>query len=244
MSNTFYKNYDISTINSGEHFAPRPARDPAEIERRRDMRATGALVLEQQQRGIDMTIEMLLAIDDPNEQAKAAQMLGGTLLYTARYLLGLGEQDAMRRTLKLPVIADDTGWRENPDDFQLKLFRTLREASARTEELAEIKRKHRHIGPLERKLGRLIGHGALALSVFPLIRISEDQKALDIQAVVRESALTMHQRAQATSERLGMNISAAHLADTLSPQGIELQTRASDPIAAAYLRASQVTLAA
>ena len=235
--NTLYKNYDLSNIHAGEDFVPRRSRDPEEIERRTLQRGTGALILEQQAKGIDIILDMLESIEDPQERGKAAQMLGGTLLFTAGHMLGLGEFDTMRRTLKLPVIAEPEGWRETPSFYEKKVRSALFDTSKRSIELAAYKRERRSPGPLSRQLGRAVGNTGLMLSVFPLPRLAKESAAVDIQAMVRESALVMHQKAQETSERLGERVSAAQLADPLSKQGLDIQLHASDEVASAYVGA-------
>lgn len=243
MSKTPFRNYDSPTINSGEHYVPGRSRDPEEIAWRHGVGGTGAVVLRQQYRGLLTGRHMLETVEDPNEKAKIAQMFGGSLLFTARYLFGLDDQDVMRRTLKLPLLAVE-GWRENPENYERKFFSALGEVSFATMELAQRKGEKLPVGNLEMKLGRAIGNVGLMASVFPLIRISPDQDPYDIQAVVRQSALNMHQKAVEHSERIGVNMSAAHLADPLSPQGISILRDASDEEAAAYEESLGLALAA
>lgn len=231
------KQFEQSTqARTGNHYIPPRARfDEAEIERRRAQAGTKALVVELQQASLEhVVLQMLDAIEDPQEQAIAAQLLGGALVSTASYLTTPDNDPRMRHNFALPQIADNEGWRQTPEGFKITLARDLAEAARLSEELATLRRERQPVRNLSMKVGKAIGRAGLDLSVYPLTSAFTDTRADFAQMTVREHAQNMQDSAIRLSESVDMNLSAAMLVDEFSPIGVHIQKEAPDAVVQAY----------
>jgi hypothetical protein len=220
----------------GNHYKPSRARfDEAEIERRRAQAGTNTLVVEYQQTALErVVLQMLDAIEDPHEQAIAAQLLGGALFSTATYLTTPDNDPRMRHNFKLPQIADNEGWRQTPEGFKVALAQDLAEAARLSEELANLRRERLPVRNLPMKVGKAIGKAGLDLSIYPLTPTFTETRADYAQMTVREHAQNMQDAAIRLGESVDMNLSAAMLVDEFSPIGVHIQKEAPDAVVQAY----------
>lgn len=230
------KNYEIPTTKrAGEHFTPRRAHNTDEIERRRAQAGKNVLILEEQQKGIEIALDMLMAIEDPNERAIAAKIVGGALLSSAAYLFDADPYIRMRHTGKLPILADLEGWREDSEHYdRVKVEHGLVEAAQLSHHLAEVRRRELDIPKEHLVTARALASAGLNLAVWPLPPLSAHDKPKDIQLMVRESALDMQNASVALGEKVGTIPSVAQLADHLSPLSVELQRTAPAVVVDAY----------
>jgi hypothetical protein len=231
------KQFERSTqINVEPHYPPSRVRfDEAEIARRREQAGTGALVLEYQRDALQhIVLQMLDAIEDPNEQAIAAQLLGGTLLSTTGYLVNAERDPSLRHNFKMPLLADETGWRQTQEGLRATLVNDLTDAVRLNEVLIDLRRDRHPVRNIPMKLGKTIGKAALDLAPYPLVAASVQGRPDHVQLMVKGQAQDMHDRAIRLGKEIGVNPSAAMLVDELSPLGVYIQTKASDAIAKAY----------
>lgn len=225
------KNHDAPTLHrTGENYIPPRTHNPIEAARRHERAGTGALIIELQQLGIENALQILQLIEDPNERARAAKFIGGTLLSTAQELFDEDPNIRLRHTLRLPQIADLEGWREDPTEYEFKTFQLLQRAALSSAELASSKAEKQATYKMSQDTARAVGNAGLQLAMFPLPRLAAESSAKDLQLIVRESALDMQNGAIRLSEKIGTNPTIAQFADAYSPLVVELHRNYSPEI--------------
>lgn len=229
------KNYELSTLRrTGEHYIPRRSHGPVEIERRRAQGGKGVLILEQQQRGIEVASNWLSSIEDPNQRARLAKIMGGAMLFSAGYVFDGDSRLRMRHITKLPLVAEHDGWRETTEGYDAKSYASLETAALATEELLVARRNEFVLPRHFMDAARAVGNAGLRLALLSPRSCSENDRPKDLQLMVLESARDMHNAAIELGEKLGTPPSIAQLADRLSPLSVELQRTEPDELIGGY----------
>jgi hypothetical protein len=235
---TLPTNHDSSALEHfGKYYEPRRAKesDTKEVERRRAQAGTGALILEHQLGGFGLLKHMIENTRDPHDRGHIARRGSGILLATAPLLFrGTDNEIRMRRVLKYAQVADETGWRQDPDAYEARLLASLDASIGITAELADLKRNRQPWQRTSREAARLIGNTGLMLGMFPLPAFTDRDKAQNIMLMVRQSALTAESQALQLGQRIGVAPTAALLSDPLGPLSFDIQNSEPEAYASAY----------
>lgn len=214
---------------------PRRSHDPIEIEFRRQQAGTGALMHQLEQRAINIAVDVLESIEDPHERALFAKLVGGAFLGSADYIFETGASDVrMRHNLALPMVAEEEGVVHSPESYRRKVHQDIVEAARLSLELATLKREKQPLGNIPMRVARAHGRAGLSLSLYPLPRIGESSRPVDVQDMVFETAIDLRSAAVATSKQIGTRISIAQLADRVSPLGVHILRTMPDSVAGSF----------
>lgn len=229
---------------AGAHFTPRPSFKADEIAFRKEQAGTGALMHQMERDGIEVATRILSTIEDPNERAAFAKIVGGSLLGSAGYIFEQYSQYlAMRHNLEMPRIATKEGIAFTPEAFNDKLFHDLGVAARLSDQLALVRREKLPVGRLPMQVARAHGRAALNLAMWPLPLIGETSRPSDVQDMVFESAIDMRSAAVSLSKATGTRTSVAQFTDIVSPLNVHV-LRTAPPAVAEGLEASLAEQAA
>jgi len=215
-----YKHFDLPTEHlRGEHYVPARARDEDEIARRRTL-LPGALLAEQQAKGLRVIMGILEHVQEEPDVQFASELLSATGINTSWYALA---RDAlvMRRRLYLPQLADDTlDFRLSPAGVRDEAYGGIVEAGV----FADLYRDEHYEGaPLKRTrqaFGRAIGNASLGLGCLELGSAHLRMNAFDAQLAARQQGQRAIERARQLELQLGAAPSLAQLADVDSPLAV------------------------
>jgi hypothetical protein len=231
------KQFEQSTqARTGNHYIPPRARfDEAEIERRRAQAGKQVLIVELEKAGLEhLALPFLRKIEEPNQRARVAQLIGGVIFHTIPYHTTPPNDPRMRHNHALTMVADESGWRQTPEGLDAVLAADLAEAIRLETQLADARREGVSTGNLPMKVGKAMSKAAIDLSIWPLSPVMTETRADNAQLMVREHAQNMQDTAIRLSESLGVNLSAAMLVDEYSPLSIHIQKTESDEVVQAY----------
>lgn len=237
-----YKHFDLPTqhLAGEQHYVPSRARNAEEIERRR-MRPRGALVAEQQWRGLEIAGYMLAAQEDTKTAAFIGRLLAASALNSAWYGFA-ARSDVMRRRLHLPLVPVAT-----LEDHTASAS-SLEQATQHTKDAAtaskglvraiEAQTPYRHQG--KEHVGRTVGNAALSIACLPLGDYPVFETSFVAQQAARQYSLEALQDARALQHDLGTSPSLAQLADPDSDLSLYIRREAPDAIYAAFEEATDL----
>ena len=228
------RNFDLPAkhINEtdGANYTPPRARDPQEIERRQALRP-GSLLREYQAQGAivaQATFEHPLT--EPEDIDYVRRRLAIPLLNSAWYNFADSSTTPdifMRRTLKLPVLADDNAeWRETKQGLTLRVRQGLAETARLASTLSIRYQQGYETTRLEKRLGRTMGNTALTLISLQHANAPLGMSEADIQDIVMLDASELLQAAQTSYEGTGVHASVAQMPDHDSPLAVDWRRNA------------------
>lgn len=178
-----------------EHAKPASARQPAEIYFRRSRR-TGALVLDQQRKGLVIAGEManILAFRDVDDGGFSINMLAMASVNTSFYSFANGAR-VMDRKLDLPQLVteldDGVLVQASEEELLFRAAESMDEAYSQGTLLYSAFEKRREGTTLNRRLGKNLGNSSLLLASVSQVETVAGLGAFDAQVVVRDHLLTM-----------------------------------------------------
>ncbi len=223
--NTSRRNFDLPAkhINEtdGANYVPPRARDDEEIARRQALRP-GTLLREYQATGANVAKAIFdQPLAEPEDIDYVRRKLAIPLLNSAWYSFADGTKTPdmfMRRTLKLPVLADDKAeWRATKQGLTVRVQQGLAETARLASILSLQYRQSFETTKLEKKLGRTMGNTALTLISLQHANAPLGMSEADIQNIVMLDASELLEDAQTSYKGTGVHASVAQFADPTSP---------------------------
>ncbi len=231
---TSRRNFDLPTkhINEtdGANYVPPRAFEPQEIARRQGQRP-GTLLREYQASGANVAKAVFdHPFTEPEDITYVRRKLAIPLLNSAWYSFADGTKTPdifMRRTLKLPVLADDNAeWRATKEYLTGRARQGLADTARLASTLALRYRQGYETTRLEKNLGRTMGNTALTLVSLEHANAPLGMSEQDIQNVVLLDASELLEDAQTSYEGTGVHASVAQFPDPYSPLSIDWRQNA------------------
>ena len=227
---------------NGEHYVPPRSRNSVEAFRRRTL-PTGAVLAEQQQRGLLLVSKVLELVEDPQEATFLYELLAGSGINSAAY--SLQTDRTQRSRLKLPILADDYAeWRQDieglKDNSQHNLLGSL--ALAETVVTKTINRSpsvERHT----RSFGHQMGKTAIEFAVLSTGTLGGGS-AYDVQDWARQQGLKALDFARTAHRKIGSHPSIAQFDDRDSDVMVYTRRNAPDQVVIALEQAIEEPVAA
>lgn len=222
------------------HFAPRSARESAEISRRR-AHPRNTLILEEQEKGLQIALLGLQQATSLNDIKEWADCVVPALLGSAPYHMN---GDVMGRHVSLPMLAHHD-YQKRPNSEQL-----LQQALIANEKALEwaryltvahvVKLPRPQERRIELKTAKAVAHAGFMLRCIELGDITADPannlSNKEVQKLVRSNCMQAVQEAGTLALEIGAFPSAAQLPDQISPLSIEIQRAGSNFAHSTYLK--------
>jgi hypothetical protein len=215
-----FKDFDLPAQHLSmvdAHHVPRRARNQDEADRRR-ARPAGALILEAQLHGIQMSADVLRQLDDKSGITFASRVIALAGLNSAYYTYPKG--GVMRRRLSLPNMFGADG--EAPPtaaEHRQAARQSLREATIAAEGLT-LAADERERRPHRMALGRHLGETSLLLACTDLTDILPLDSERAAALVIRDYSMQILNEARAASYEFGTPPSMAQFPDPHSDVSI------------------------
>jgi len=219
-------------------FVPRASREEPETARRKGNPA-GTLILEEQERGLEIIAAGLGEVGSVEEAVDWAGCMALAGVGTSPYLFNGA---VMNRHVALPMLAtEDPSQRPSSEQLVEKTrqaFLTARDfagslTAAHTLRIGGEKKEQ-----LRLKTGRAIAYASFLMATIELGDVVADPTSAlsnhGVQMMVRDACMQTVQQAGTVSLEIGAFPSAAQLADPLSPLAVEIQRAGSDSVDRIY----------
>ena len=240
MNKLPFSNFDLPRQHLGPegHYVPPKARADAEIIRRRAL-PSGTLLLEQQQKGIEIAGKMFAIAAAGEERKYVAGMIALAAINTGWYAYAQGADDVMRRRLELPKMADhETDQRQTSEELTGLISQGLDAASKLAATVQTERAANRDRFSTMKSFGRCVGNVALLAAVDHHNAANISGNAYIVQKEVRDIALTTLESARQAVHTTGAHPSFAQFADLHGPQVTHLYNHAPNGVVEAFEQAA------
>lgn len=231
-----YTQFDLPTrhLTGNNHYIPPRARDSSEAERRHDL-PSGTVLLEQQHRGLLVASRVLEVVNDADDIAYTAQLIGACGLNSAHYQFARGS-GFMRRHTALPYLAQPIDQPRPTSEDILASSRTKLSRVAETAGTLANIHAERRFGERDKAevLGRSMTHAALEAACAPIADNISSRGAFAVQAAVRAHCLDTLDSARNLGIELGTPPSFAQLADPDSDLSVHVRRGAPSDVFYAF----------
>lgn len=214
------KRFNVSTQRFGlEDPLPAMSDDLEEIAYRKTLRGTGALVYEQEARGVDVLSWALAQLEGDKLAQGALAEIGSSAMYvSAGYHLRDDENTTMDHFSALPWMLDEHDKFITPAHYSDDVFKKLAGVSRRIQELAPLKKERRLAPSKSVRLGSQMGSAAAFLANFPSTTYSDELDSIaSVQHGIKVSAIEARDRV----------IDIARESDGVAPSLIQFADRTS-----------------
>ncbi len=208
-----YKDFDLSTEHlNGRAYIPPFTRNETERQRRH-LLPPGTIILEQQRRGLAISVALLERITEPQDLQFAARMIAMGAINSSWYLYG-EHAPVMRRRLNLPELASaESDWRQDTQGLLVKTRHDLVSATELAEATVATHINRASTQKIRSQLGRRVGNASLGLASLEVGTTAQSLSAFAVQARARQEGLQLIEDARTLGDRTGTHPSIAQLAD-------------------------------
>jgi len=241
---TPYKNFDLPTHHlTDQHYIPARTRRADEAERRRAL-PRGTILREYERDGLANIRHIVAGAEDDRDFAFIQDILAACALNSSWYTYAQ-QAERMRRTLTLPTLFDpETGERREPSALQTDAVASLDLAIEQADGLVAA-HTERRLKPRQLFVaGRAMGNTALKVSALSLGTATYGLSPAEASVAVRRHGLATVERARTLQDELGVNASAAQLADPNSEVSVYIRRHAPDRVSDLFEEVLEIRRAA
>lgn len=207
-------------LDMAKHFTFAVSTDEGEIAKRRELAGRGININDDQTAGTDVAATTLETLEDSEDRAVWAQVVGGAALNTAMHLLrGVGPRRMYRNFTMTKLFAN--GMLIPIEQRQAATMRDMRSAQITSEGFSRSKEMNRATQRDRNRVARDVSRAAMGLGIFDL-ELPADISEADAMELAKERQIRMQAQAIVIGLETGYNPTLAQLRSEASPLGAHI----------------------